>query len=238
MKKKHWVTLSLIFSFLISFPSDIRANEATTRSGLTLIGGMFSPSLTLISEGPMYTDIGSFDAKTETIGEIVDIASFSVGLISRDASGFASRLAYLYRRDSEMVYTVSSAEDYEINYVADEKPKFKYSIHMLTISLMKHIRLVPRDLSVYLGGGIGGAIIYYPEKNNGVEYSPGITGFPLAGVELMIGRSMGFFAECQFHFGRTLDQHYSTDEGAGNLTIDYHYSLKGTHVLGGMNLYF
>ena len=238
MKKRHLIPIGLTAAVLLALPIAAGAGEGTISSGLSLFGGLFTPSLNLISEGPIYSDIGSVDAETVTRGETPMDACIGVGLTSRNSSGFASRFAYMYKREAEMVYTISSASDYEIVYEADEKPKFKYTIHMLTIALMKHIRLVPSGFSIYLGGGVGGALLIYPETNNDVKYSPGVTGFPLVGVEMMMGSHLGLFSEFQFHFGRTLDQHYSIGEGSDSSTIDYHYSLKGAHLLGGVNLYF
>lgn len=238
MKKGYWLTASLIVGLLLSFPRQVGADDSELRSGITMQGGFYTPSLEMTSDGSFEVLQNSLDSRSVTSGENPYTAAIGVGIISKNASGFASRLAYQYRRESEMVYTVSSVEDFEIVYPEGERPRFKYSLHTLSLSLMKHIKLVPSNLSIYLGGGLGGVLLVYPEENRDTDHSIGITGFPLVGLEIMLGEAIGLYSEFQYHWGRTLDQEYDYEDGTSNATIDYHYSLKGTHWLGGINLYF
>ncbi len=236
MKTGNRMLLNLIVLFLFLLP-----NWAQARGGITFQGAMFIPSLKMISETSGSYSIGdysgSFSEKVEAIGQNIRANSVGIGIHFKEPSGSGVRIAYQYRPESEMVYIRETVENNGYEHLEDERPRICCSLHMASLSVMRHITVV-KPLDLYLGAGGAVIALEYPHKYLFKDYSYGFSGFPLIGVELLITSRIGLYGEYQYHFGRTLDDYYDASTKGGSISMNWYFSLTGPNMVGGVNLYF
>ncbi len=230
MKSKSIVLLALAIFVALAFFNLAQAVSHSPRNAITFNVGMFAPSMkwTIDVTSP-YSGTGNYT------GPNSKKVSFGIGILPRNSSGTRVRIAYQYRPEARIVYTkykttlnIEGHEyKYSLEYSEDEAMKLRYSMHTVSLSVMKSIT-IHAPLNLYLGGGGEVILLTYSNEVN----STGFSGFPLVGLEFLFGPKIGLYSEYQHHFGRTLNKHVNSS------TASSYYSLTGPNILGGVNLYF
>lgn len=243
MKAKHIFWDGLIFSLMLNFP-----NFVYTREAITFQTGVFTPCLqqsATFSSSYKWEDYSeNYRGEYELRGDNNLAGTFGLGIQTRKSSGSGVRFSYYYRPKSKMRYTKCTTKyilhNTGFEYSENSNEILEYSLHTVSLSIMKYFSILgPLDL--YLGGGGTINVLTYPYKG-GVNYDKsndiGFTGFPLIGLEISIISRIAFYGEYQYHFGRTLEDHLISSVGGITMLVDWHYSLNGPNILGGVNLYF
>lgn len=160
---------------------------------------------------------------------------YQLGFISKKKYWHQSYLGFTYFPAYTRTYTQVSNDGNIWTYLSGERNQ-EMELYLMDISKTFKVNLFFHRFYLNFGGGASGGVIRWPKSDQVSEDMFFFTGqiWPFAGIEVMLFKGMGIFAEMRYHLGLS----ESITSSTNGITSEWSYRLSDEEIRVGINFYF